>query len=248
MELFEEYAKILIDLINEIKEKEKENILKAANVVADALMKGKIIHAFGPGHGRQAVDELFFRAGGLVPVNPIYDPGVSLEHVLRCVLIEQIPGYIKASIDYYNVNEGDVAIIANYVGVDAVTIDAALEFKRRNATTIGISSAKFCDAVPIDSPMRHPSKKNLYEIVDIFIDTHAPPGDAVLEVKGLNVKVAPVTTVAYAYIINSIVAQSVKILVERGAEPPIWLSTSLPGAEEHNRKYIQKYYGKIKHL
>jgi uncharacterized phosphosugar-binding protein len=75
-----------------------------------------------------------------------------------------------------------------------------------------------------------------------------PFGDAVLEIKGIKQKVAPVSTIINSFIVNSIVARTVEKLIEKGIDPPIWTSANIPGGEEVNKKWIEKYKGRIKHL
>jgi uncharacterized phosphosugar-binding protein len=244
----EQYLSAVVDLVKKIKEEEKDQIVKAAEIISDKIAEDRLIYIFGPGHGAMAAEEMFFRAGGLVPISPIFDDTLSLRHVLKCVAIEHLPGYIKHSLDYYGVKENDVIIIVNYVAVEAASIDMAIEAKNRGAKVIGITSSEFCKSIPPNAPARHPSNKNLFELADIFIDTHVPPGDAAVKIEGLDQKVAPLSTIAHTLIVNSIVAQVAKNLIERGITPPIWVSTSFPDAEKVNRKYINKYFQKIKHL
>lgn len=248
MEPYEEYAKICIETIEKIKTKEKENIFKAAEIMTEAILNDKLIHVFGPTHGRMGADDMFFRAGGLVPINAIYDETFSLSHALKASRALLVQNYIGGVLDYYKVSKGDVMIIIEYLGVKSVVIDAALESKRRGAKVIGITSSEFSKSIPLDSPLRHPTKKNLCEVVDVFIDTYAPPGDAVLKIKDFKVKVSPISNISYTYIVNSLVAQVVKNLLERGVEPPVWISMNVPGGPEHNQKYIEKYFNRIRHM
>src|SRR5437016_11079379 len=48
-----------------------EQVEQAAGVIAEALRNDGIIHIFGAGHSSLLAQEVFFRAGGLVAVNPI---------------------------------------------------------------------------------------------------------------------------------------------------------------------------------
>lgn len=248
MEPIERYSSIVTDLIAEIEEKEKSKIKEAAEVVADKTIDDRLIHVFGPGHGAMAAEEMFFRAGGLVPINPIFDDALSLSHVLKCVEVEHIQDYTNHNLDYYNVEDGDVLIIVNYVAVEPATISMAIEARDRGVTVVGITSSDFCKTIPSDAPVRHSSKKDLSEVSNIFIDTHVPPGDGVISIEGIDQKISPVSTFAHAFIVNSIVAQTVKNMVDRGVEPPVLMSTSLPNAEEKNQKYLDKYSNRIKHL
>ncbi len=49
----------------------------------------------------------------------------------------------------------------------------ALTVKASGAKVIGVSSIEHATTCPSDYPARHPSKKNLHEIVDVHIDSKA---------------------------------------------------------------------------
>ncbi len=46
-------------------------IRRAAEMVAETVGQGGLVHAFGTGHSHMLAEELFYRAGGLAAVNPI---------------------------------------------------------------------------------------------------------------------------------------------------------------------------------
>ena len=251
MEAMRTYYERVTDLLKRV-EKEKENVAKAARLTSEAIEKDRLLHVFGTGgHSYIGAEEMFWRAGGLVPVNPIFDPGVSLSHGgTRSSMIERLPGYVKPVLEYYQVKKDDVMIIVNAYGINSATIDAAIESKRMGAKVIAITSPEFSKVVPLDHPARHPSKKSLFELeeVDVVLDCHMPPGDAVVEIEGFSQKVAPVSTILNAFLLNSIVACTVENLVKKGITPPVWMSGNMPGGDEANKKYIEKYFERIKHL
>ena len=57
---------------------ESENIEQAAQYCAASVLKDRIIHVFGCGHSQIFAMEVFYRAGGLVPVNALLIPHLSL--------------------------------------------------------------------------------------------------------------------------------------------------------------------------
>ena len=68
------YIEEISKLLSELKEDEMDNILKAADVITESLVKGGILHLYGVGHSVYICSEAFHRAGGLVPVNIVFDP------------------------------------------------------------------------------------------------------------------------------------------------------------------------------
>ncbi len=250
MDAIHQYYRAVTELIQRIYENEQESIRRAGEAVADQVARGNLIHVVGTGgHSFMGAEELMWRAGGLVPINPIFDPGISLQFgALRSNAIERLPGYMPAVLKNYSLNPGEVIIIVNAYGVNAATIDTALEAKRRGLTVIGVTGKGTAEVLPPGHPARHPSGKNLYEIADIFVNTYVPAGDAVVSIPGFPQKVAAVSTIANAFALQCIVATAVAILVERGVEPPVWMSANLPGGDEANRKYVEAYRDKVRFL
>lgn len=165
----------------------------------------------------------------------------------HATFVERTEGFAKAVLDSYQVKKGAVLIINNCYGINAVTIESALEAKRRGVTTIGVTSTAFCKSVPPGHIARHSSNKNLYEEVDVYIDTFVPPGDGMVKMEGIPQRIGPGSTMGMAFALNALVCQTVAGLVKRGYEPEIWMSANIPGGEEHNKKYLEKYK-EIKHL
>ena len=73
-----------------------------------------------------------------------------------------------------------------------------------------------------------------------------PFGDAIVEIEGLPQKVAPVSTILVSFVLNALVAKTVEKLVKEGITPPIWMSANIPGGDEFNRKWLEKYRNRIK--
>ena len=136
MTLARDYFERVTSLMRRIMNEEQEAISEAARLVADTIAADKLLHIFGSGgHSAMSAEELFYRAGGLVPVNAMLDGGVLLANgALRSNYIERTPNYAHAVLEYFDVNGGDVLIIVNAYGINACTIDAALEAKHRDCT------------------------------------------------------------------------------------------------------------------
>lgn len=247
--MFRYFDEIKVILSN-ILETEKEKIEQAAQKVAEQIKKNKIFYVYGPGgHSNLASQEVFFRAGGLMHASAILDEGTLLSNgALRSMAIERTPGYGKIVINDNSLEAGDLLIMVNAYGINSATIDATLEARSRGVETIGISSIEHATSIPDDHPARHPSKKNLHELVDISIDSKIQVGDAVLQIKGLEQKVGALSTYVNAFILNSICMRATELLVNDDVHPPIWKSGNAPGGDEWNNNFIEQFKGKITKL
>jgi len=233
-----------------IAREEAERITAAARLIADCIGAGGLVHVIGPGgHSMLAAEECFYRAGGFVPVDAILDTGFWLgAGARRSTRIERTPGYTKAILDGYDLRRGEVLMIVNAYGVNAATIDAAEEGRARGLSTIGVTSVDHARSLPRDHPARHPSARNLFEVVDVYVDTKVPVGDGVLRLPGLDEPVGPISTLANAFALNAMLLEAMALMLGRGQTPPIWRSANSPGGDEFNRRYFEEYGTRIRRL
>lgn len=243
------YKEQIVELLGQI-EGEMERITLAAQWMADAIERDELIHAVGTGgHSNLVVEEMLWRAGGLAPMDPMLDAGTNVAFgAKRSNIVERTPGYGAAVLNMYDCKPGEILIICNAYGINAFTIDAALEAKRRGMKTIAITTDSFCKQVPAGHPARHPSGKNLYEIADLWLDCHMPYGDAPVDIEGLEQKVAGTSILCNSFVWNLLLIETCRILAERGVRPPVWASANTPGGDERNAELERRYFGRVKHL
>jgi uncharacterized phosphosugar-binding protein len=84
--------------------------------------------------------------------------------------------------------------------------------------------------------------------VDVVLDSKVEVSDAVVKIPNLNQRVAAMSTFANAYLLNSVMAEAVQLLVQEGVTPPIWMSANAPGGDEANARFIERFKGRIKKL
>ena len=121
------YYDEILKVINEIRATERENILKAARMIADQVKQDKLVYVFGPGgHSNLAAMEVFFRAGGLMHISAILNQETMLSSgALKSMQTERLPGYGKIVVEDYGIGEGDLLWIVNAYGINSATIEAA---------------------------------------------------------------------------------------------------------------------------
>ncbi|MBE1446774.1 sugar isomerase domain-containing protein [Paenibacillus sp. OAS669] len=245
-----QYLHKIIQHLELLHQEEQASIARAARMMAEHIKQDKLVYAYGPGgHSNLGSQEIFFRAGGLMHISAILDEGTLLSGgALRSMAVERTPGYANIVLDDYGLKQGDLLIIINSYGINSATIDSALEAKARGIRTIGVTSVRHALATPADHVARHPSKHNLHDLVDIVLDTKIEVGDAVVEIEGLDQRVAAMSTFANAYLLNSLVAETIELLVKDGIRPPIWMSGNASGGDESNSRFIQQFKGRIKKL
>jgi uncharacterized phosphosugar-binding protein len=219
-------------------------------MIADAYEQDRLVHIYGGGgHTVMMVCEMFFRAGGLANVNPIFGHDISpLCQALKYLEIERTSGYGACLIRYYQVARDDLLIIFHNIGYNPTTIDAAEEAKKRGANIIAISSSDWQQKLPKDHHIRHPNGRHLFDYADLKIDDQNPFGDADYYVEGFDVPIAPTSTIVDAFIAHRMIIEAVAEMKRRGLEPPIFRSANLPGGDEFNAKLLEKYRPRVKDL
>lgn len=248
MEAVKQFYDSVSEMLEKIVSEQAPQIEKAATLVADAIEAGNVFHVVGTGgHSNMVAIEMTHRAGNLIPANTILDPGFSCEHGATrwC---EQVPGYAKQVLRYYQVKPGDVLIQFNAYGLNTASIECVKECKKMGVTVVAVTSPSLSHAVPEDFKGRSPSRENLCDLADIVIDDYCVFGEAVVSIPGYNYKVSPTSTISNVFIMDCINAKTCEILAQRGIAPPVWISGNIPGGTEINQAGMDKYFGKLRHL
>lgn len=238
------YLNTTIELLSRIRDEEQEALDLAAKTMADAIEQGHCLFAFGCTHSSLPIQDLVYRAGGFMLINPIYGPGITALDIKPTTIssaMEQMPGYAKVILDNSPAKAGDVLILVSVSGRNAVPVELAQLAKERGLKIIGVTSKEYSQAVS----SRHPSGKKMHDFADIILDNKAPKGDAVLEDKGMLQRFNPVSGVTSTAILQALVAATIEDLLQRGFTPPVFLAANVDGGAEYNDRLIKQYRERI---
>ena len=237
--------------IKRVVDEQGENIQQAASMMADAIEADKLINVYGGGgHTTLVMGEMFFRAGGLSNINPIMETGISVfNQALKYLELERCENFGRSVMKYYDLQKDDLLIIFHNIGINAATIDAAMEAKENGVKIIAVSSSYWQNEMPEDHFIRHSSKKNLFDLADVCIDDYNPVGDSIINIPGFDTPITPVSNVVDFTIAHLLEIECIRICVEeRGITPPVWCSANEPGGDEKNAVYLKKYKPLVKSL
>lgn len=242
--LSKKYLSEVIKLLERISDEEDDALNTAAEMMADAIQNGQRIFAFGCTHSSIPVQDIIYRAGGLMLVNPIFGPGITSLDVFPTTMtsaIERLQGYAEILLDGQPIQRGDVLIVVSVSGRNAVPIEIAKIAQERGIKVIGVTSRAYTENVT----SRHPSGKKMYEFADVVLDNKVDKGDAVLSADGLPAKFTPVSGVSNCALLQCLVTATIETLLERGITPPVFMAANVDGGEEHNKKLFEKYGDRI---
>lgn len=237
MEAYDRYFQVVQDLLNTIRTSERESIAAAGRLAADAIRSGGLIRIFGTGHSHIIGEDAFFRAGGLVPVLPISEPQLMLhEGPVASSALERMSGLAQVIFNKYRFSSNDTLVIVSNSGVNAVPVEMAKIAKQHGLKIIAIVSKAYCRA----TAERKGLKETLVDCADVVVDNHLPPGDALVEITD-GWRMGPGSTIAGSLIIHQIMMAAAETLCKEGVEPPILISSNMPGAPEHNSNLLERY-------
>ncbi|MGI6326134.1 MAG: sugar isomerase domain-containing protein [Saccharofermentanales bacterium] len=184
-------------------------------------------------------EDVLYREGELALINPIIDPSISLGHggLKEINYFEKIADIGTAVVKSNNIKADDVVIIGSAYGVNAVCIQGAIDCKKVGASVIAITSPSFSDALDNDET-KHESGKLLYQIADIYINSHSPEDDLLLQKEGFPQKFGPVGTIMQLLTLKALTSTVIVKLIDRGGEVPIWRNALEKGGAEFNEKYM----------
>lgn len=241
---YQMYRKNVSDTLDAIFETQEQKLHDAGMVLAQVLEGDGLLYVFGCGHSHMLAEELFYRAGGLAPVYPIFETAAMLhEGAAKSSQIERMSGYAQHVIARYPIGPKDCLLIASTSGINPFGMEMAELARERGAKVIGISSLAY-----LVEPSRQKDGKHLPDFCDICIDNHVPLGDATIAVCADGTKAGPVSTIATLAIANSIVLDACEILKSHGVEPKVFHSGNCPGADSYNAALLEEYMPRVRHL
>ena len=173
------YLDKIYTMLAQIEQEEGAAMDAAARAAYASIDGGGLLHVFSTGHSHMIVEEMFYRSGGLVPVNPILSDELMLHTgAITSTHMERMPGKAAEVLGKAGLRAGDTILISSNTGINTVPVEAALYAKERGLTVVCVTSKKISRTLA----SRAPEGKRLYEVSDIVIDNHAPRGDGLLTI------------------------------------------------------------------
>ncbi|PZG07367.1 sugar isomerase [Micromonospora craterilacus] len=241
----EGYLATVTATLDRVAQSQREQVARAADLIAEAIRADGVVHAFGTGHSEALAMEIAGRAGGLVPTNRIALRDLVLHggeptDVLGPKL-ERDPSVAHRLYDLAPIGSRDVFVLASNSGVNGAMVEFASLVRQRGHGLVAITSA--AHSARMES--RHPSGRKLADFADVVLDNGAPYGDATLPLPGGGA-VGAVSSITAALLAQQIVVEVVARLLAAGERPPVYLSANIAGGDAHNDALEARYAGRIR--
>lgn len=233
-----------VALLEYIESTQLDAIGAAADICADAIASGGLVHLFGTGHSRIPIEEMFPRYGSYPGFNPIVELSMTFHTQVtgangqrQAMYIERVEGLADQILANFSFGDHDAMVIYSSSGSTAVPIEMAEGARDRGLPVIAVTSVAHSTAVVSE----HSSGARLMDLADLVIDLGTPPGDSLIEIDGPETRVGPGSTLSNIAITNEIKVQTAALLAERGALPPVMTSPVVVGAARSEELFDAAY-------
>jgi uncharacterized phosphosugar-binding protein len=218
-------------LLARIEATQREGLAEASRLCADAIGAGGLVHAFGSGHSRIPVEELFPRYGSYPGFHPIVELSMTFHTQVvgangqrQAMYVERVEGLAETILANFTLAPPDAMIVFSVGGLTAAPIEMAQGARRRGLPVIAVTAV---DHSRRGSPT-HSSGTRLLDHADVVLDLCTTP-------------VGPGSTIAAVALANELKVRTAVLLQERGALPPVLTSPVVVGREESARLFDEAY-------
>ena len=233
-------SRALIDTV----ERQGSAIQQAADWFAATILAGRMVHVFGSGHSRIMVEEMWPRYGSFPGFNPIVELSLSFHNLVvgangqrQAMFLENVSGLAERILRNFDLAPADSALVISSSGCNVVPIEIAEEFQKRGVRVVAIISRAHSEA----SPSRRADGRKLQDFAALTLDTGAPVVDAMVRVPGLDLPVAPGSTIGGCLLVNSIKAEVAARLTAAGQPPTVLSGAAIVGAERATALFESAY-------
>jgi uncharacterized phosphosugar-binding protein len=221
------------ELLERLAETQEDALETAAALCAQAIGAGGLVHAFGTGHSRIAVEELFPRYGSFPGFHPLVELSMTFHTQVvgangqrQAMFIERVEGLAEAILENFELHPPDAMIVFSAGGTTAVPIEMAMGARARGLPVVAVTAVE----ASRQSRSGHSSGTRLLDHADVVLDLCTPPGDALVAIAGLETPVGPGSTIAAVALANELKVRTAMALHASGALPPVITSPAVVGS------------------
>src|SRR5215470_12295326 len=136
-----------IGVLERIRDTQADAIERASHVCAEAIGAGGLVHAFGTGHSRIPVEEMFPRYGSYPGFHPIVELSMTFHTQVvgangqrQAMFIERVPRLAEVILSNFKFAPHDALMVFSASGLGAVAVEMSRGAKRRGLPVIAVTS------------------------------------------------------------------------------------------------------------
>lgn len=240
------YYEAMLPVLNRALESQKDVLESTACKMADVIQADHLVYVFGAGHAGIIAEEMCYRAGSLVPIVPIFPPGLTVQTrpITLETDLERISGYAALILHASKITADDMLIIHSNSGRNTVAIEMAEYARNAGIHVVALTSIAHSQSIA----SRHPRGYKLMDLADVVIDNCGIPGDAICAIEGVDARSGATSTVVGVALMNSLIVRTTELLRERGITPPLFRSANVDQNEESNQFWMGHYGSRLTYL
>jgi len=242
--VLEAYCRAARAVVDRVQATQLEAIEAASQRCAASIAGGGLVHVFGSGHSRMAVEEIWPRYGSYPGFHTIVELSLTFHNQVvgangqrQAMYVEGTPGLARVILRNFRLAQNDVMLVFSTSGTNVVPVEIAIAAREQGLYTIGVMSVEHCRV----ARAKQPDGKKLLDAVDLVIDSCVPPGDAMVEVPGLPWPVGPGSTIGNTVIANALKCRVAELLTAAG-QPPLVLTSSVRVGEAESARLFDAAY------
>src|SRR5262245_9155935 len=124
-------------------QRQRDQIERAADLFAQTILAGRMVHLFGSGHSRILVEEMWPRYGSFPGFNPIVELSLTFHNAVvgangqrQAMFLENVAGLAARVLRNYDLSPQDSALVASSSGCNLVPIEVAEQFQKRGVKVV----------------------------------------------------------------------------------------------------------------
>lgn len=238
------YCQAARTIVDRVQATQLDRIEEAARRCAASIAGGGLVHVFGSGHSRMAVEELWPRYGSYPGFHTIVELSLTFHNQVvgangqrQAMYVEGTPGLARVILRNFRLGPNDLMLVFSTSGTNVVPVEMAMAARERGLYTIGVMSVEHCTV----ARAKQPEGKKLLDVVDLAIDNCVPAGDALVEVPGLPWPVGPGSTIGNTVVANALKCRVAELLTAAG-QPPLVLTSSVRVGEAESARLFDAAY------
>jgi uncharacterized phosphosugar-binding protein len=232
MSMIKSYIDKCRDIADKV-EAQEGKMAMAAQWFAQSILAGGVVHIFGTGHSRIMAEEMWPRYGSFPGFNPIVELSLTYHNNVvgangqrQAMFLENVTGLAERILRNFGLDQRDSAMVISSSGCNIVPIEMAELFQQKGLKVVALITKDHLEK----STSKRADGKKLSDFADLVLDSGAPVGDSMVYVPGLDTPVSPGSTIGGVMIMNSIKAETARLLTEAGQTPKVLTAPVLVGA------------------
>lgn len=237
LDIKRQYCDVILEQIDKNYDAQHEKIVKIGHEFTECMINGGVVQLFGDKLCEEFVNELFFRAGGIVGFHANRAKEAALAGKLDPKSVADSsylndPSSIDKILSIYEMNAKDMWVIISINGNEPAVIELAKKVKAQGYHLVAVTNLSSYKA----------NKGTLLDFADEYLDFGSEDPDLTIQIG--NEKYGQWSTTIGSVIAQEIMAEVYATFVEKGIEAPVLLSANINGADVHNNNLVAQYGGR----